>query len=164
MNRTNPLFLLLFLIACSVLAGCVSGSPAHGKRADFSGTWSVQWCSKTEPSLDCGGFNVSLVQRDESICGDFGGALVGLRQVDEGTVVGSAVGYAAILVVESQRNQAIALVRAERSGDTMRWKVVDDVKRGNSDIDVIALDDTLIRDGAKEPSAESHIGAGVGCP
>ena len=163
MNRTNPLFLLLCVIACAVLAGCVSGSPAHGKRADFSGTWSVQWCSKTEPSLDCGGFNVSLVQRDESICGDFGAALVGLRQVDEGTVVGSAIGDTAILAVESLRNQAIVLVRAERSGDTMRWKVIDDVKRGGFDIDVIALDDTFMRDGAKESSSGSQLGTGTGC-
>ncbi len=164
MNRTSPVLLQLCFIACVVLAGCVSGSPAHGKRADFSGTWSVQWCSKTDPSLDCGGFNVSLVQRNESICGDFGGALVGLRQVDEGTVVGSAVGNIAILAVESLRSQAILLVRAERSGDTLRWKVIDDVKRGSGDIDVIALDDILIRDGAKESFAESHTGTGVGCP
>ena len=114
--------------------------------------------------LDCGGFNVSLVQRNESICGDFDGALVGLRQVDEGTVVGSAVGDTAILAVESLRSQAILLVRAERSGDTLRWKVIDDVKRGVGDIDVIALDDILIRGGAKEPSAESHAGTGLGCP
>ena len=163
MNRTNPLFLLLCVIACAVLAGCVSGSPARGMPADFSGTWSVQWCSKTDPSLDCGGFNVSLVQRDESICGDFGGALVGLRQVDEGTVVGSAVGDTAILAVESLRSQAILLVRAERIGDTLRWKVIDDVKRGSGDIDVIALDDILISDGAKESSSESHSATGVRC-
>jgi hypothetical protein len=164
MNRTNPLFLLRCVIACALLAGCVSGSPVHDKRVDFSGTWSVQWCSKTDLSLDCGGFNVSLVQRNESICGDFGGALVGLRQVDEGTVIGSAVGDTAILVVESMRNQAILLVRAERSGDTMRWKVIDEVKRGGDDIDVIALDDILIRNGAKALSSESHPGTGVGCP
>ncbi len=164
MSRTNPLLLLLCVIACAVLAGCVSGFHAHGKRADFSGTWSVQWCSKTEPSLDCGGFNVSLVQSDESICGDFGGALVGLRQVDEGTVVGSAVGDTAILAVESQRSQAIVLVRAERSGDTLRWKVIDDVKRGGGDIDVIALDDILMLDGAKELSSEKHPATGAGCP
>lgn len=164
MNRLNPVVLLLCVIACAVLAGCVSGSPAHNKRADFSGAWSVQWCSKTDPSLDCGGFNVRLVQRNESICGDFGGALVGLRQVDEGTVIGSAVGDTAILAVESLRNQAILLVRAERIGDTLRWKVIDDVKRGSGDIDVIALDDILIRDGAKESSSESHSATGVRCP
>ena len=162
MNRPSPAVLQLWIIACAVLAGCVSGSPAHGKRADFSGTWSLQWCSKTEPSLDCGGFNVSLVQRDESICGDFGGALVGLRQVDEGTVVGSAVGDTAILAVESQRSQGILLVRAERSGDTLRWKVIDDVKRGGGDIDFIALDDILVRDGVKDLS-ERQRGASVGC-
>ena len=163
MIRTNPVFLLLCAIACTVLVGCVSGSPAHSKRADFLGTWSVQRCSKTEPSLDCGGFNVSLVQRDESICGDFGCALVGLRQIDEGTVVGSAVGNTAILAVESQRNQAILLVCAERSGDTLRWKVIDDLKRGGGDIDVIALDDILIRDSANESSSYSQLGTINGC-
>lgn len=27
---------------------------------DFSGKWSVEWCSKTNPELDCGGFTVTL--------------------------------------------------------------------------------------------------------
>lgn len=164
MNRLNPVVLLVCVVACAVLAGCVSGPPAQNKRGGFSGTWSVQWCSKTDPSLDCGGFNVNLVQRDEAICGDFGGALVNLRQVDEGTVVGSAVGDTAILAVESLRSQAILLVRAERIGDMLRWKVIDDVKRGSGDIDVIALDDTLIRDGTKELSSGNHPATGVRCP
>ncbi len=73
---------LCTVVAVGLLFGliaCTSIPPAQDVKRGFSGAWSVQWCSKTDPSIDCGGFNVSLVQRNEAICGDFGGALVSLR-------------------------------------------------------------------------------------
>src|SRR3546814_4050060 len=39
-------------------------------NADFDGDWSVEWCDKTHPGSDCGGFNITLVQEDDRICGD----------------------------------------------------------------------------------------------
>jgi hypothetical protein len=163
MNRIDIFLVQLCVVACAALAGCVSSSLGNHKASDFSGAWSVEWCSKTDPSLDCGGFNVSLVQSGERICGDFGGALVGLRQIDEGNIIGSAIGDTAILTVQSQRNQTVLLVRAERRGETIHWKVIDDVDRGSDDINVIALDNVLKRDGRKESSPERRLEAGETC-
>ena len=86
-----------------------------------------------------------LVQDGERICGDFGGALVNLRQIDEGTIVGTSIGNTAILAVESMRSQSIVLVRATLQGDSLHWRAIDEIKRGGNDIDVIASDDVLIR-------------------
>ena len=123
-----------------------AASPKAEPPADISGTWSVEWCDRTNPKLDCGGFNVTLVQDGARLCGDFGGALVNLRQIDDGQVVGTVVGNTAVLAVESGRNGSISLVRAERHGDTLKWRVVDNIRKGdNGDTDVIALNDVLKR-------------------
>jgi len=142
---------LLLTISTSLIA-CASSSPAPAStKANFNGGWSVKWCDKTNPKLDCGGFNITLIQEGERICGDFGGALVNLRQIDEGNIVGTVVGNTALLAVESMRNQSIVLVRAERRGSTLHWRVVDDIKRGGSEIDVIASNSVLVQD-SKTPS------------
>jgi hypothetical protein len=126
------------MILVAVSAQVHAAPPKHPAGV-FEGVWSVEWCDRSNPKLDCGGFNVSLVQEEDRICGDFGGALVNLRQVDEGRVVGAAVGDIAVLAVESFRNGSISLVRAERHGTLLKWRVVDQIKDGiNSDIDVVA--------------------------
>ncbi|MGY1457152.1 hypothetical protein ACW5F0_00635 [Luteimonas sp. A534] len=111
--------------------------------ADLGGNWSVEWCDRSQPDLDCGGFNVTLVQDGEKLCGDYGGALVNQRQVDEGDIVGTVVGNTAVLAVESGRNGMIALVRAELHGGALHWREVDNIRRGDTDTAVIATDDTL---------------------
>jgi uncharacterized protein YjaG (DUF416 family) len=130
-----------------VLMGCAHAqavTPKLQEAAAFEGVWSVQWCDRSNPELDCGGFNVSLVQEGTRICGDFGGALVNLRQLDEGRVVGTMVGNTAILAVESHRNGSISLVRAELHGDMLKWKVVDEIRGAtSSDIEVIADNEEL---------------------
>ncbi|WP_185820673.1 hypothetical protein [Xanthomonas sp. GW] len=154
-RRSTGGTLASFLLAsCAGLAACTSSPSAQAAKADFNGAWSVKWCDKTNPQLDCGGFNVTLVQDGDRICGDFGGALVNLRQTDEGSVVGTVVGNTAVLAVESIRNQAIVLVRAEQQGNTLHWKVADDIKRGGTDIDVIAANDVLTKDSKKSPPAK----------
>ena len=90
----------------------------------------MKWCDKTNPALDCGGFNVTLVQDGDRICGDFGGALVNLRQVDEGSVVGTAIGETAVLAVESYRNGSITLVRVTLQGSDLHWEQVDSILSG----------------------------------
>lgn len=138
-----PLASLLLCLAA--LPACAS-APGKVPPADFSGSWAVEWCDRSNPALDCGGFNITLTQEGSRLCGDFGGALVNLRQVDEGRIVGTAVGDTAVLVVESNRNGSITLVRAEHLGATLKWQIVDEVRRGDSsDIDVIASNDELKR-------------------
>ncbi|TDK25956.1 hypothetical protein E2F46_04940 [Luteimonas aestuarii] len=112
-------------------------------NSDFTGNWSVEWCDKTNPELDCGGFSVTLVQKGARICGDYGGALVNMRQVDEGEIVGTIVGNIAILAVGSMRNNMIALVRAELHGGDLHWEEVDAIKKGGTDIAIIATNDVL---------------------
>lgn len=158
-------FIVRVLCMCAFVfaASCAAMPPANERAHVFDGAWAVEWCSRTDPALDCGGFDIDLVQRGERICGEFGGALVGLRQVDEGRIVGSAVGDTAILVVESTRNQAIVLVRAERRGERLHWKVVEEIKEGSGDIDVIASDDVLERSAEDARKPRRRLEAGESC-
>jgi hypothetical protein len=137
--------LAMLTVASSVgLSGCASQS-VQVEKHDFNGRWSVKWCDRTNPALECGGFDVTLVQNGERICGDFGGALVNLRQIDDGSVIGTAVDEIAILAVESYRNGSISLVRATLKGSDLHWKEVDSIMRGGSDIAIIATDDVLVK-------------------
>ncbi|HEX7804400.1 MAG TPA: hypothetical protein VF471_16780 [Pseudoxanthomonas sp.] len=156
-------FTFLLIALCTSLAACASHQPVQESKADFNGRWSVKWCDRTDPKLDCGGFDITLVQNGERICGDFGGALVNLRQVDEGTIVGTSAGNTAILAVESMRNQSIALVRATLQGNSLHWVSVDEIKRGSNDVDVIATNSVLIRDPEPHMSSEHRLEAGQTC-
>lgn len=139
-----PLASLLLCLAS--LPACASAPGKAPPPADFSGSWAVEWCDRSNPALDCGGFNITLTQEGSRLCGDFGGALVNLRQVDEGRIVGTAIGDTAVLAVESNRNGSISLIRAEHRGATLKWQVVDEVRRGdNNDIDIIANNGELKR-------------------
>ena len=136
---------LALIASCAGLVSCAFNPPLQATKPNFTGRWSVKWCDRTNPTLDCGGFDVSLVQDGDRICGDFGGALVNLRQVDDGSIVGTAVGETAVLAVESYRNGSIALVRATLQGSDLHWKQVDEVRRGGADIAIIAADEVLAR-------------------
>lgn len=146
----------MFLIAsCVGFAGCASTQSVRAAKADFEGGWSVKWCHRTNPALECGGFNVTLVQDGDRICGDFGGALVNLRQIDDGSIVGTAVGNTAVLAVESFRNGSIALVRATRKGDELHWRQVDEILPGETDIAIIATNDVLVKS-RSDPAQEKE--------
>lgn len=125
-----------------------SGEVTHQPSAntDFSGSWSVQWCDKTEPEADCGGFDIDLIQAGDKISGDAFGARVRLAQIDEGGIIhGIAVGNTAILTIESLRSGGIYLVKAAVDGNCMRWEVRDTIRKAERDIDIIALDDVLTK-------------------
>lgn len=124
---------------------------------DFDGSWSTEWCDRTRPDLDCGGFSVTLVQEGDRICGGFGGALVNLRQVDEGDITGRIEDGVAILEVRSGRNDSVERIRATRVGETLHWKQVGTIHHGGSDIAVIALDDVL------QPTTTSRHGTPKAC-
>lgn len=142
----RPVMAACLVLAIGSLPACAS-TPASAPPSDFSGGWSVKWCDRSNPKLDCGGFNISLVQEGNRLCGDFGGALVNLRQIDDGQIVGVVVGDTAILTIQSSRNNSINLVRAELQASRLKWRVVDQVRQGDSgDTDVIATNDELVRD------------------
>lgn len=138
------------IVSCVVAAtsGCAARAPGDQPTTmdalvPFNGTWSVAWCDKENPALDCGGFTVTLVQNGNRICGEFAGALVNLRQVDEGDVRGTADGDIATLAVRSGRNDSILRIRATRVGRDLHWKAAAQRQKGVADIDVIALDEVL---------------------
>lgn len=132
-------------LGTAALPACAS-TPNTPATADFSGDWHVKWCDRTNPKLDCGGFDISVVQEGNRLCGDFGGALVNLRQIDDGTLIGTAVGDTAVLAVQSNRSGAIHLIRAEMQGGALKWEEVDLIRKAdNNDIVVIATNDVLQR-------------------
>lgn len=139
--RSTLIASLVFL-----MAGCASQARA---RVDaFSGEWGVEWCDKSDPKADCGGFSVSLAQEGDRLCGSYSGARVRLTQIDEGgsrAIRGVVVGDTAVLTIESGRSGAIYLVSAGVRGDRMRWKLRETVREADQDIDIIASDEELAR-------------------
>lgn len=134
----------------------VEAKPVEAVNADFSGDWSVQWCDKTDPAADCGGFDVNLTQAGDKISGDSFGARARLAQIDEGGVIhGIAIGNTAILTIESSRSGGIYLVQATVDGRCMQWKMRDTVRKAEQDIDIIAMDDLLTK---KHSSANDSVG------
>lgn len=115
----------------------------------------MPWCSKTDPRLDCGGFWITLAQQGNRVCGDFSGALVNLRQIDEGFIMGTAAGDVATLSVRSGRSDVVLQIRATRIGRDIQWKQVGVIEDGG-DINIIALDDVLapaVKESRRMPEA-----------
>lgn len=156
------------LAACilmSILVGCATASPAATPHS-FEGRWHVPWCDASRTEIDCGGFSVTLAEREGRICGTYDGARVGLTQIDEGdasAIKGVRIGNSAVMTLESARSGDIYLVRAELQGDRLAWKVINDVHDSESDIDVVATDDTLDRstpgDAAQQQAVAEACGA-----
>lgn len=137
---------LALIASCAGLGACASTSRAHAVKADFNGSWSVQWCDKTDPDADCGGFDVDLIQVGDKISGESFGARARLAQIDEGGIVhGIAIGNTAILTIESMRSGGIYLVKATIDGRCMHWNMRDTVRRSERDIDIIAGEDVLTK-------------------
>lgn len=142
------------LILASMLAAGCAANAARSPKPVFDGEWAVEWCDKTAPEADCGGFTIALVQQGDRLCGTYDGARVRLSQLDEGgarAIHGLAIGNDAVLTIESARSGDIHLVRASVRGDAMQWRIVDTIREVDGDIDVIALDDTLRRKPERGP-------------
>lgn len=125
----------------------LSGS-THAKVNDLSGEWSVKWCDKDRPSLDCGIFVVYLAQENDKVCGSYEGASVGLARIDEGSdraIFGAVVENTAVLFVTSSRSGRTHLVKAVRKGGVLHWKSIGTTSERAHDVDVIAVGDTLRR-------------------
>lgn len=139
-----PLAVLMLVCMPPYVAAAVAP-----KAASFEGVWSTEWCDKSRPDSECGGFTAYLVQDGERLCGRFAGARPGLTQVDEGnprSVRGVVVERAAIVAATSARNEATYLVRLDRKGSGVRWHLLDQVGApGNGDIQLLALNELLAR-------------------
>ena len=96
---------------------------------DFSGTWQWTICDKRNPSRDCGGLTLVLVQRGKAICGRHSAAPIGLSVLDEGdahSVFGTASGRKAIVTIRSGRSGKVGKAELLQSGSSLIWQLVDE--------------------------------------
>lgn len=127
---------------------CAVQPNAATTQGAFTGTWTVQWCNKAWPSVECGGFTVDLWQRGDRICGSHGAATPGLSRVDEGkarSIVGMAVGPTAVLTVRSGRSGGVSLVTVKRQPDALQWTRTETITDGLGSDDLIAAEAVLKR-------------------
>lgn len=151
------------LAIIAVLASTVAAAQAK-PAPDFSGKWNVEWCDKTRPEVQCGGFSVDLRRRGELLTGESFGARVGLSQIDEGGLVhGIVIGSTAVMTIQSLRSGSIYLVKASIVGDCMHWQVRDTVHSAEQDIDIVAFDDVLSRMPAASPASGAEAASKVAC-
>ncbi|NIK08466.1 hypothetical protein RZV16_03430 [Xanthomonas cannabis] len=89
-----------------------------------------------------------LVQEGDRLCGRFMGMRADLSQVDEGaprSIRGLVVGDVAVLVATSSRNEETYLVRLERRGRGLRWRIGEQVgTSANGDADLFPVDEMLV--------------------
>jgi hypothetical protein len=114
----------------AILATAACGATVAQERM-FEGAWGRPWCGNG--TVECGGFYLYLVQRGSRICGNHFAATAGLGQLDEGvarSVVGTVVGNTAIVVATSGRSGASFLARAERSGSSLEWHLLEQLAKG----------------------------------
>lgn len=136
-----------------------SGHPLDREAAQnlFDGEWAVAWCDKSKPELDCGGFNLGLVQNGDRLCGSYDSARVGLSQIDEGgRVSGTASNGSVLLTIESERSGGKYTATASIRGDQLVWKLRDTLREGTRDIDIIAIDEKLDRRPLQDDVAAKH--------
>lgn len=141
------------------LTGCAT-TPSPAGVGSFDGSWHIKWCHPTRADLDCGGFSITLIEKQDRICGTYGGARVNLHQIDEGapdSIKGIRVGNTAALTVESARSGAIYLIRADLTPNGLAWKYVDEVRRADSDIDIIAMDEVLARNTTDRTAVRAEV-------
>ena len=126
----------------ALLLGLGHLAPASAAaQADFSGSWTVDWCDKSRPVTECGGFTVHLLQKGDRVCGTHSAASPGLSRMDEGaarSIVGRVVGRTAVLNIQSARTEGIYLVSARKRTATIDWHRAETVNPANGDADLIA--------------------------
>ena len=150
-------------VFASLLSGltAVALTPMHARAStrSSSGAWSVQCCDKTNPQRDCGGFTLDLVQDGNRLCGEHPIATVGLRRLDKGSpgsVLGSADGNKATVVIEAARTGARYLTTAEHSDVRLKWRIVGMVNTGESSEPIIIPQQTVLARDAQRKTA-AHL-------
>lgn len=158
--------LLLGAMALIQAAGAAQPANTAPAKGAFTGTWTVQWCDKTRPAVECGGFTVDLLQRGSRICGSHGAATAGLTRVDEGngrSILGTAVGSTAVLTVRSGRSGGIALVTVKRLSGALQWTRSEEIAEGNNGEDLIAVQAVLKPAKASEAAKQQFEATRTSC-
>jgi hypothetical protein len=125
---------------CAGMMACASSQPVKAPTPDFNGAWSAKWCDPKYPSDPCGTFALHLIQRGERICGQHFAAMPRLSKLEEGepgSVLGTAVGNTAVLLIDNARSgeKNIAVVTLAPKG--MQWRVIGTAIRGDRPWDSI---------------------------
>lgn len=118
---------------CAGMVACASHQSAQTPTPDFNGAWSAPWCDREYPSDPCGTFALHLTQRGERICGQHFAATPRLSKLEEGepgSVLGTAVGNTAVLLIDNARTgeKNVAVVTLTPKG--LQWRVIGTAVRG----------------------------------
>ena len=156
----TPSALFSLSATLAFIAVACSTKPVVQPSSSFDGEWKVQWCNKARPDLDCGGFWLTLVEREGRICGTYMGARVNLAQVDEGdrrAVEGMRSGDIAHVTITSLRSGNVYRAQAELVAGRLHWKVTETISERDEDIDIIAVGDTLERVSGKHSDGYAEV-------
>ena len=124
---------------------------ASASETSFSGTWSIDLRSAEQKrqNVECGHALFVLLQKGSSISGTHSMSTPGCARLNEdGSVLGSASGGSATLVVTSGRNGAVVEGVAELKGaNKLRWRTTRELKVGEPDGDspLILSEGVLVR-------------------
>ena len=118
--------------------------PAQKKiGSNFSGQWHIELCDKNI-NEECGGFTLYLIQTGEKICGDHFFATPGGGRLNEGSpcsIIGSVTeNNVANIIITSGRNGAVYRARVIKDGDTLNWKIIEEIKPGSEGESALVLD------------------------
>lgn len=130
----------------------------------FDGEWGVAWCDKSSAESECGGFNLGLVQKGNRLCGTYDSARARLSQIDEGgRVLGTVMGDRAVITIESDRSGGMYVAHAMLDGHRLHWKLGKTIRKGERDIDIVAIDERLDRRPLEGDLALKHAETASDC-
>lgn len=162
-----PLTVLLFFAGAASTA-CTSSLAKQPAQPDFTGAWSVDLCNEADPKLQCGTFDLYLVQDQQGrICGEHFVATPGLGRLDETdptTVLGTIADSMAVVVIRSTRNEARYIARLSEDDDRIRWEIIGMVAEGlNNEPPIIPVKKILRRTELKEKMQHQKELASLPC-
>lgn len=128
------------LLTTTLVAAALLASSGVLAAEPFTGEWKIDLRTPAErrSGADCGGAGFKLVQDGDRITGSHWMVTVGCGRQNEGgdeTVVGVVRRGEAILTVTSGRNGEVVRGRATREGPNLRWRVVEELKPGDTEGD-----------------------------
>jgi hypothetical protein len=151
---------LLFALAGGAQAQDKIRSTASNKRAipSFTGGWSNALCEDSE-RMRCAGLVLHLIQDGKRLCGEHFYSTLGAGQLDEGvprSVHGTVHGSVASVLITSGRDGAVFRARIDHSGGFLRWKRIEQVKKGDGNGALIPESADLAKVDAAEDLENLH--------
>lgn len=139
--------LMLRRLLIAVCTTFLMSVPASAASFTLTGAWGVKWCDK-DPQHACGGFYLYLVQQGNRICGDHFYATLNVGRLNEGgpkSIIGVVSGTKAKVTIRSGRNNSVFRAHIKRSGKTLDWLLLEQIKTGEGDEPLIHEKARLVR-------------------